>query len=217
MKITKFVHSCLLVEMPAPVNRTALFDPGNFSEAALNIESLEFLDDIVITHLHPDHISLPLIKGLITKFPDVRITAPDDALEQLSAAGITASSQPPDGIAFFDAPHESVEPLFPTPQQRGVHYLDLLTNPGDSHSFSETKAILMLPISGPWASMIKALNLAIALRPQYVLPIHDWHLSDAAREQVYDRLAEALNKEGITFVPLETGIPVVIDAEDNDE
>lgn len=43
MKITKFVHSCLLIEMPEPVNRTVLFDPGSFSEDALNIDKLEHL------------------------------------------------------------------------------------------------------------------------------------------------------------------------------
>ena len=64
MKVTKFVHSCLLVEMPAPINRTALFDPGAMSVDALEVDSLEYLDDIIITHEHGDHFHLPLIKQL---------------------------------------------------------------------------------------------------------------------------------------------------------
>lgn len=210
MKITKFVHSCLLIEAPAPINRTALFDPGSFSEAALDVDALEYLDDIIITHKHGDHCSIPLIKRLVAKFPDVHITAPPEVVAILQAEGISADSEPSEGIVFFDAPHEKVEPLFPRPQNLGVHYLDLLSDPGDSHSFTETKAILALPLAGPWASTIRAINLALQLKPQYVLPIHDWHWNETARENLYGNIAGVLQKEGITFVPLTTGKPVTI-------
>jgi L-ascorbate metabolism protein UlaG (beta-lactamase superfamily) len=210
MKITKFVHSCLLVEMPAPINRTALFDPGSFSEEALDVDALEYLDDIIITHQHGDHLSLPLVKELVAKFPKVHVTAPPEVVDILRAEGITASSEPSDGIVFFDAPHENVEPLFPRPQNLGVHYLDKLSHPGDSHSFTETKPVLALPLAGPWASTIRAINLAIQLKPQYVLPIHDWHWNEAARQSLYKNVAAALDKEGIIFVPLTTGNPETI-------
>ena len=211
MKITKFVHSCLLVEMPAPVNRTVLFDPGAMSEAAVNVDSLQYLDDIVITHVHGDHFHMPLIQKLITKFPEVRITAPTEVVAVLAEEGITASDEAPDGMEFFESPHENVQPLFPQPEQIGVHYLDSLTHPGDSHSFTETKEILALPVSGPWASTIVAINLAIKLKPRYILPIHDWHWSDQAREMMYQNIEGALAKEDITFMSLKTGEPVVIE------
>ena len=73
MKITKFVHACLLVEMPGPVNRTVLFDPGVFSEEVLDADKLEHLDDIIITHVHSDHVSVPLLKILLAKFPGPRL------------------------------------------------------------------------------------------------------------------------------------------------
>lgn len=211
MKITKFVHSCLLVEMPAPINRTALFDPGMMSEASLKVESLEFLDDIIITHEHGDHFSLDLLKQLVAKFPDVRITSTAAVVSHLKEAGIAASNQPSEGIVFFDAPHESVEPLFPHPEAIGVHYLDTLTDPGDSHSFTETKAVLALPVTAPWGSMVAAVNLAIRLKPRYVVPIHDWHWNDAARSQSYDNLERILAKENIAFLKLKDGEPVVLD------
>lgn len=211
MKITKFVHSCLLVEMPEPVNRTALFDPGEMSEEALNVESLVYLDDIIITHQHGDHMSIPLIKLLVGKFPDVRITAPQDVVELLGAEGIHASSESSAGIHFFDAPHEDVEPLFPVPQEIGVHYLDMLSDPGDSHSFREAKAILALPVQAPWGSTLNAVRLALELKPQHILPIHDWHWSDAARTGMYNRLEKVFAEQGITFHKLETGKPIVID------
>ena len=208
MKVTKFVHACLLVETP---DRAALFDPGMMSEQALDVDKLTRLDDIFITHEHPDHKSIPLIKRLVAKFPEVRITSTNQVVEQLAAEGLTASHTPPEGVAFFDSPHESVKPLFPSPEEVGIHYLDTLSHPGDSHSFHETKAILALPITAPWGSTIKALNLALGLKPRFVLPIHDWHWRDEAREQTYAMYEKVLGEQGITFHKLQTGQPVEID------
>ncbi len=211
MKITKFVHSCLLVEMPAPVNRTVLFDPGAMSESALDINKLTYLDDIIITHGHPDHLSMTLLRTLVSKFPNVQITAPKEVVEKLEIENIPASCSNSEGIKIFDSPHESIKPLAPQPEQIGIHYLDKLTNPGDSHALTETKAILALPVSAPWGSTLKALNVALDLRPRYVLPVHDWHWRDEAREQTYAMYEEQLGKEGITFIKLKTGEPVVLD------
>jgi L-ascorbate metabolism protein UlaG (beta-lactamase superfamily) len=211
MKITKFVHSCLLVEMPEPVNRTVLFDPGIMSEEALNAHQFEFLDDIVITHMHPDHFHVPVIKKLVEQFPDVRILAPEEVTEKLKAENIEAQTTPPEGMELFDAPHEEVEPMFPLPQEIGVHYLDKLTDPGDSHSFTETKEILALPVQAPWGSTLSAVRLALKLKPKHILPIHDWHWSDAARTGMYDQLEGLFAEQGITFHKLETATPVVIE------
>lgn len=208
MKITKFVHSCLLVETS---DRTALFDPGAMSEDALDVAQLERLDDIFITHVHGDHMSLNLIKQLVVKFPSVRITGPSEVVTALGEAGITASEAAPAGVEFFESPHESVQPLHEQPEQRGIHYLDVFSDPGDSHSFHETKAILALPITAPWGSSVRALNLALELQPAHVLPIHDWHWNDAARAQTYDRFEEFLGKAGIQFHKLETGVSVTIE------
>ncbi|MDB5181425.1 MAG: hypothetical protein JWP13_188 [Candidatus Saccharibacteria bacterium] len=211
MKITKLEHSCLLVEMPAPVNRTALFDPGVMSEPYIDADSLEYLDDIFITHSHADHMSVPLIKRLREKFPDVRITGPRQVVAQLKQEGVEATTEEPDGVVFFDSKHEKVQPLFEPPEEIGVHYLDMLSHPGDSHSFQETKAILALPVTAPWGSMVNAVKLGIQLHPEYIVPIHDWHWRDEARTQAYDMLEKVFAAEGIKFLKLENGKPVTID------
>jgi L-ascorbate metabolism protein UlaG (beta-lactamase superfamily) len=208
MQITKFVHSCLLVETP---ERVAIFDPGVMSEEAFDFDRLERLDDIFITHEHADHCSVPFIKRLIEKFPEVRITTTPAVVDQLSGEGIEANATPPSGAHFFDSPHENVEPLFPIPEEVGVHYLAAFSHPGDSHGFSETMPILALPVTAPWGATVKAINLAFELKPQHVLPIHDWHWSDAARAQMYARLEQVFGEQDIQFYPLETGEPVEID------
>jgi L-ascorbate metabolism protein UlaG (beta-lactamase superfamily) len=207
-KITKFVHSCLLVETP---DRVALFDPGGMSVSAINLDDISKLDDVFITHSHGDHLDVDFLKKVVAKFPDVRITAPNDVVEQLSGEGIKATSTPPEGVTFFDSPHESTAPLFPQPEEIGIHYLDALSDPGDSHSFNETKSILALPVTAPWGANIKAVNLALELKPKHVLPIHDWHWSDQARAGSYDLMEQHFSKAGITFHKLETGVPVEIE------
>lgn len=216
MTITKFVHSCLLVEMPpAQGGRTALFDPGVFSEGVLQPTQLQRLDDIIITHSHFDHLSIPLIKQLVGKFPHARITTTPEIVDILHAEGLSATSEPSDGIGFFDSPHEVIRPFYPydPPQQIGVHYLDMLSHPGDSHSFRETKAILALPVQAPWGSPNSAVKLALELKPQHIVPIHDWHWSDEARHSSYDAMAEVFMSQGITFHKPKTAQPITIDLE----
>jgi len=211
MKITKFVHSCLLVEMPEPVNRTILIDPGSMSRDLIEHHDFKYLDDILITHNHGDHMDVNLIEKLRDRFPDVRITATAEAVDQLGHRGITSTNTPPEGVKLFDAPHEPVEPLFPTPQEHGYHYLDKLTHPGDSHSFKDTMPVLALPVQGPWGAQVNAVKLALQLRPKYIIPIHDWHWSDAARASAYDMMEEAFRKEGMTFIKTVNGEPFVLD------
>jgi L-ascorbate metabolism protein UlaG (beta-lactamase superfamily) len=199
----------LLVETP---DRVALFDPGAMSETALGMAQLDNLDDIFITHVHGDHCHAPLIKQLLAKFPTVRITGPQEVVDHLASEGIKATTTPSAEVEFFDSPHESVEPLFPLPEENGYHYLGEFSHPGDSHSFKETKAILALPVQGPWGSTIRAINLALELKPQHILPIHDWHWRDEAREQLYQRMEQVFSEQGIAFHKLQTGQSIEIDA-----
>jgi L-ascorbate metabolism protein UlaG (beta-lactamase superfamily) len=209
MKITKLGHSCLLVEMP---ERTALFDPGVYSQ--IDVGSLEWLDDIFVTHKHSDHMDLAMIKNLQERFPDARITAAADAAAALTDTGIkNVQTSPPEGTRFFDSPHEAIKPFMDAdpPDEIGVHYLERLSHPGDSHSFKETMPILALPVQAPWGSLVNALRLGLTLRPKYIIPIHDWHWNDEARRKQYQDMKRLFADNDITFLALENGEPVVID------
>lgn len=208
IKITKFVHSCLLVETPGG---TALFDPGMMSEQALDAAHIEKLDDIFITHEHGDHFSFERIKHLAAQFPNVRITSTAPVVKQLEAAGLRASVSAGPTATLFQSPHEETEPLFPRPLQIGVNYQNVFTDPGDSHSFNETCSILALPVTAPWGSVVSATKLALKLKPQYIIPVHDWHWSDAARNQTYDMLEHLMGQQSIIFLKPETGKSLNID------
>jgi hypothetical protein len=58
--------------------------------------------------------------------------------------------------------------------------------------------------------MIHAMNLAIQLKPRYVVPVHDWHWSDEARQWLYDSFEQVLTPAGITFLKMETGVPAEV-------
>ncbi len=206
MKITKFVHSCLLVETS---DRSALFDPGMYSANALSVDQLDRLDDIFITHVHPDHCSPDLIKQLVAKFPEARITSNSEVVAALAEQGIKATIHPPIGVAFFNSPHESIAPK-PQPEQLGFHYLDSLSHPGDSHSFTETRAILALPITAPWGTTRRALALALELKPRFVLPIHDWSWNNQTRIDTYNNFENLLGQQGITLYKPQTGVPIEV-------
>lgn len=207
MKITKFVHSCLLIENNGHVT---LVDPGQFSweSGTFNIDLIEQIDDIVITHEHADHMHMPFIEVVMTKFPQVRITTNPSVKQQLLEAGIVnVATESSDTIELLETAHASLSPLGEAPQHIGVHIDSTITHPGDSHDFAETRHVLALPITAPWGSVVRAAELALQLGPKYIIPIHDWHWKSEALLPMYDRLEELFAKQSITFIKPIDGKP----------
>lgn len=205
MKITRYVHSCLVVE---DQGRTAVFDPGVFSVGSGLLESgkLTKLDDIIITHEHPDHLHVPLLQALVKQFPAARIFTNDSMAVKLQVLGYpNVSTQSQAGVDLFPAAHEPNEPMGVTPANVGVHYLSRLTNPGDSHHIAESKEILALPITAPWGTLMRAVAMALELKPKFILPVHDWHWNIAARQQTYERCEAFFGGLGIKFIKLVDG------------
>ncbi len=206
IKITKLVHSCLLVETD---KQTVLFDPGVFSKDSV-LESLpQKLDSIFITHVHPDHLDTDLIASLVTTYPNVAIFGTDSVLVKLKEAGI--QTEPPSDYSTFEASHEGHAPFLITPDNIGIHFIDILTHPGDSHSFSETKDVLALPITAPWGSVDRAVQLALTLHPRYIIPIHDWHWKDEPRAELYERLESLFKEHEIIFIKTVNGTPFTLE------
>lgn len=205
VKVTKFVHSCLLVE---DSGKTFLFDPGNYTDQAnvLNLDSIK-LDYLLITHEHPDHMYIPLVRKISGKFPEVSIITNPSAQLVLKNEGIEVSGKVPDFITIEKIPHGKI---FGSEVPENIKFIlnNILTHPGDSFSFNQTSKILALPVQAPWGSLTEAVELATKLKPEIILPIHDWHWRDEARVMLYRRLTDYFNNLGIRFISLETGIPI---------
>jgi len=60
-----------------------------------------------------------------------------------------------------------------------------------------------MPFAAPWGSLTSGADRARLVKPRYVVPIHDWFLSDGGRAFMY-RLAEmALAADGIELIQIE--------------
>ncbi len=201
MRISKYVHSCLLVDEKG---KTILIDPGVFSTEAFDVSAIKKLDYLLITHEHQDHMDISLVKAIVKKFKDVRIVSNDSVVNILKKEGIEATSKGDSMIELTETRHEKLLGM-PTPENVMFTIAGRLSHPGDSHSFGKTAEILALPVQAPWGSFFDALEKATELKPKIVLPIHDWHWSEPARKWFYNVAESYLKSQGIKFVGLETG------------
>ncbi len=204
MFITKLGHACVLVETE---DRVGLFDPGVWSDKDL-IHAVEHIDRIIYTHEHPDHFDVDILKSLIDKFPNAHVVCNEPVSNKISEAGIEcAVSEQTQCTRKFDSPHESLPvPGALAPEENGYHFKELFTHPGDSQSFFETKKVLAMPFIAPWGKTGDSVDKVIELKPEYVLPIHDWHYTAEARKWLQGLLEKAFEGTGITVLSSESGI-----------
>lgn len=203
MKISKYLHSCLLVENQ---EKTALIDPGIFTynAKALDLTKLTQLDYLLFTHEHPDHMHLPFVKEIVEKFPQVKIITNPSIVALLAKEGIKASSNEDEMVKLEFVPHEKLWDKEP-PEHVCVTVFDKLTHTGDSIHLTKTADVLALPLTAPWGSTTDAVNKALSLKPKVIVPIHDWMWKDEIRQSMYQRLTEFFITKNVAFKSLETG------------
>ncbi len=208
MKISKHIHSCLLVENEGI---TVLLDPGNYSfdEKGLNIDSLSKLDFVGITHTHPDHMYPPFIKALLKKFPKAIVVGNSAVAQTLKSDGITVETKDNEIIKLSNGKHDKVFDL-DVIDNAVLMVFNRLTHPGDTINISKTTEVLAFPIQGLWTNLTLAINKIVELKPKVVVPIHDWHWKEEVRKNVYDRAEKYLKQFNIEFKKLETNEEVVV-------
>ena len=81
MRLTKFGHSCLLVEEDGA---RVLLDPGSFSEG---FEELDGLTAVCLTHQHPDHLDAERLRRVLDRNPGVRVVSDEGSAPALGEAG----------------------------------------------------------------------------------------------------------------------------------
>ena len=183
MKITKFGHSCLLVEEGAATvtagQARIMIDPGMWSEGHTDIENL---DAIFITHKHPDHADPESLKKILAKNQGVPIYSNDQVIEELRPHGIAVERfvagdrQDIKGL-MVEAHGKDHAVIYPNlPRTDNICFLigGRLYHPGDSlHNPNKPVEILALPVCAPWLRLAEAIDFAKSLKPKIVFPIHD--------------------------------------------
>ena len=195
MKISKHLHSCLLVE---DGGKAVLIDPGMYTvqAKALDLNSIEKLDYVLYTHSHFDHFDAPFLKELVAKFPSVKVVATQDTVDQVKKEGIEVeiTTEGNEDIEVKECTHETI--LNITVPNVLFHIFGKLTHPGDSLQFTESKEVLALPITAPWGHMQQAVEKALEVKPKVAIPIHDFHWKDDARQTLEGFAAQYLKANG---------------------
>lgn len=211
MRISKYVHSCLLLEKAAG---KLLFDPGTFSfaEGAVKAEQFRDLTAILITHAHPDHLEEAALKTILANNSSATVFANSDVQRQLSKKGIAAEvfESGSRNVGDFEvtalaAAH--AETLGAAPPQNTAYLVDgIFLNPGDSFAKSlDAKAgtlVLALPIMAPWNTELEVAEFAQRMQPQRIIPIHDGYAKDFFLRGRYENYTKFFAQQGMRFEPL---------------
>lgn len=207
MKISKYLHSCLLFELDG---HKLLFDPGKFSfaEGRVTAEMFTGVESIVITHIHPDHFDLEILKSILV-VADARLYTNSQVGQQLTKAGLTFTliedSVLDIGPFTLKAIPVTHEPLLdnPIPQMtafvinnRVLYPVDTL---GDELLAYKGIELLLLVTMAPFANELRIAAFADKMQPKQILPVHDGYARDFFIQQRYANYKKHFEQQGIVF------------------
>ncbi len=209
MIMKKFLHSCILLEING---LKLLIDPGLFSfiEKLISPEDIGPVDIILISHQHVDHMDPQAIKSIL-KLRDAKIFAHKEVVDILHKEGITANEilagqtlkHGEFTIKAIEAMHEPIPGSCPANLAFLIN--DKIFHPGDSYQTKIQCEILLLPIAGPWARTVDAIEFAKHVNPRMAIPIHDGIIKEFMLDRMYAMFTQQLSSVGIEFKPLLLG------------
>lgn len=191
MKITKYEHSCLVLET---AGKRLVIDPGIYSKS---FNDLSNIAGVVVTHIHGDHFDLERLKSIAAQNPESQFFGPRQVADEAGAVNMQAVSAGETktisefSLEFFGGKHEFYE---------GFENIAVLVNgvffhPGDSYTQpGRTVEVLALPASAPWLRVLDAVNYLRACQPKSTVPIHNALLSEIG-ESIHYRIIEAAASE----------------------
>jgi len=208
MRLTKYGHSCLLVEEgPARM----LLDPGTLSSG---FEELEGLTAVLVTHQHADHLDLQRLRRLLERNPGVRVVCDEGSAEPLGEAGaeieVVHDGDELDvggvGVRVSGRDHAVIHPDIPLVPNVGYLLGGRLFHPGDSFTPpGQPIEVLAVPAGAPWLKVSEPIDYLRQVRPQVAMPVHELVLS-ATGKAIHYRQLEQLG--GTTLRVLDDGRPV---------
>jgi L-ascorbate metabolism protein UlaG (beta-lactamase superfamily) len=206
MKLTKFEHSCLILEV---ADERLIIDPGVFT---MPLGDIGDVVAVVITHEHADHWTPEQLERIITRNPDAVVYGP---------AGVAAAAgeQPVTVVAagdvievgafslkFFGAKHAVIHSSIPVIDNVGVLVNDELFYGGDALDVPEVAVrTLAAPLGAPWLKIGDAMDYVLAVNAKRVFPVHENVLSVAGKGMANDRLSWATEQGGGQYFVLEPG------------
>jgi L-ascorbate metabolism protein UlaG (beta-lactamase superfamily) len=207
MRVTKYIHSCLLVEEG---DEKLLFDPGKFSfvEGLVKTEQFRDVNWIVFTHSHPDHLVADIVREIV-ELSGAFVIGNREVAEELRAEGLAViileDKEQSFGKYSLRAIPAKHQPILADrlPQNTAFIVNGKLLNGGDSFdaALEEYRGIdtLAVPVLAPYLTELQVMEYVKRMQPKQVLPLHDGYAKDFFIEQRYDNYAPRFEKLGITF------------------
>ena len=211
MQITKFGHSCLLIEEN---DIRVVTDPGIYSILPSELSSIDL---ILITHGHTDHLDVSALKNILTHNKTAQIFTNGSVGEVLLRENIAFELLEDGQMKMIKGietkgignNHASIHTDWPISQNTGYLLANKIFIPGDSFTELNTPIeILALPISSPWNKLGESIDYAIKVKPKFCIPIHDGNMLNALGS--HKTVTTIIEKYGISFVELEIGKEVEI-------
>ncbi len=206
MKLTKFEHSCLILEV---ADERLIIDPGVFT---MPLGEFGEVVAVVVTHEHGDHWTPEQLERIIERNPDVVIYGPAGVV---AAAGEIAVTAVADGdvieagaftLKFFGEKHAVIHDSIPVIDNVGVLVNDELYYGGDALVVPPVPVkTLAAPVGAPWLKIGEAMDYVVAVNPKRAFPVHEMVLSVAGKGMGNDRLSWATHQGGGEYFVLEPG------------
>ena len=207
MKIIKYLHSCLLLELDG---KRLLFDPGNFSFAngPVTPADLPPIDYLVVTHDHPDHLDPAAIRALANR-DSPELIGNTEVAEKLRGEGhqVTVFDEGERSFGPFtlEAVPVTHQPILAerTPVVTAFLINGSILNPGDSFSddllrFRGCK-LLFCPITAPFLTEVQAYTFMVRMQPGAVFAVHDGYVQRWFAEARHQNFRAYLAKQEIGF------------------
>jgi L-ascorbate metabolism protein UlaG (beta-lactamase superfamily) len=204
MRLTKYAHSCVLVEDDGA---RVLIDPGNLTRG---FDELTGLTGILITHQHADHVDVDRLGPLLERNPNAALYADEGTVGILEERGISAATaRQGDRLdvgldaAVYGVDHAVIHPEIPRVTNVGYLVGGRFFHPGDSFTVPDVAVeVLGLPTAAPWLKASEAIDYLRAVAPRLAIPIHEALL---ARPAVYYAHYQRLAPEKTDVTLLEPG------------
>lgn len=175
MKLTKYEHSCLVLEEQG---LKVIIDPGKWTSEFGDVSNVVA---VVVTHVHSDHLSAKNLKKILAENRDAAIFTTrevtgdwGDPRAQVVKAG-SIHEVGPFTLKFFGELHNAVHPEWPQNENVGVLVNGTLYYPGDSFTKPDDEPVktLALPAGAPWMKTGEAMDFVKELKPELFFRTHD--------------------------------------------
>ena len=182
MKVTKFGHSCLLIQEG---EARVLIDPGVWSRG---FQELQNLNAILITHEHPDHLDSEALKIVLKNNPSVKIYTNKGAGKILSENGIAfellenGQSTKLNGVLIegFGEKHAAIYKDIPEVDDTGYMIAEKFFYSGDAlHMPPKPVEVLAMTAYAPWGTIQDIVDQVKKINPKICFPVHDGILKNS--------------------------------------